>query len=58
MKTTIDWLKFRTLSDPFSILAAIRPAFGTVADLLELEDGGRGKDGWEFRKLLKLAAIT
>jgi len=54
MKTTVDWLKFRTLSDPFSILAAIRPAFGTAADLLELEDGGRGKDGWEFRKLLKL----
>jgi len=55
MKTSVDWLKFRTLSDPFEVLAAIRPAFGTAADLLTMEDGGRGKDGWEFRKNLRMA---
>ena len=55
MKTTIDWLKFRTLSNPFEVLESVRPAFRTAAELLTLEDGGRGKDGWEFRKVLKLA---
>ena len=41
MKTIVDWLKFRTLSDPFVVLEAIRPAFGTASALLTLEDGGR-----------------
>lgn len=55
MKTTVDWLRFRTLSDPYETLDAIRPAFGTAADLLTLEEGGKGKDGWESRKILKMA---
>lgn len=55
MKTTVDWLKFRTRSNPFETMEAIRPAFGSVSELLTLEDGGRGKDGWEHRKFVKLA---
>lgn len=55
MKTIIDWFKLRTLSDPFFLLESIRPAFGTASSLLTLEDGGKGKDGWAFRKLLKMA---
>jgi DNA relaxase NicK len=55
MKTTVDYCKFRTLSNPFAILEAIRPAFGTVADLVELSDQTTGKDGWEFRRLVKMA---
>jgi len=55
MKTTIDWLKFRTLSNPYDVMAAIRPAFGSVGELLTMDDGGRGKDGWESRKLVRMA---
>ena len=46
MKTTIDWLCFRTKSDPFKVLEALRPCFGTVGELLELRTGLKGKDGW------------
>lgn len=46
MKTAIDWLTFRTHSDPFEILEAMRPMFGTAADLLTLKTGLKGIDGW------------
>lgn len=55
MKTTVDWLKFRTRSNPFDLIKAIRPAFGTAADLVELSEQVRGKDGWEFRRQVKMA---
>lgn len=55
MKTTVDWLRFRTLSNPYETIDAIRSAFGSIGDLLTLEDGGKGKDGWESRKVLTLA---
>ena len=54
-KTTVDWLRFRTQSDPFQTLEAIRPAFGTVAGLVQLGDYQRGKDGWEQRRPIMLA---
>ena len=54
-KTTVDWLRFRTQSDPFQTLEAIRPAFGTVAGLVQLGDHQRGKDGWEHRRPIMLA---
>lgn len=46
MKTTVDALIFRTRSGPFEILEAMRPLFGTAADLLTLKTGLKGKDGW------------
>lgn len=46
MKTTIDWLKFRSKLNPFEILELVRPWFGTVGDLLEIRTGGKGRDGW------------
>jgi len=46
MKTTIDWLTFRCRNDPFEVLEALRPAFGTAADLLTFLPGLPGKDGW------------
>lgn len=55
MKTTVDWLKFRTLSDPFKTLEAIRPAFGTVADLVQFGPSQKGKDGWDHRREIILA---
>ena len=55
MKTTVDYLKFRTRSSPFEILEALRPAFGTASDLLTLGDSAKGKDGWEHRRQLRMA---
>lgn len=54
MKTTVDWFKFRTRSNPFEILDSIRPAFGTVGHLLDFGKPEKGKDGWEHRRCLVL----
>lgn len=58
MRTTVDYLKFRTLSGPFDILEAIRPAFGTVADCLQFGDQIKGKDGWTYRRPVQLSGIV
>ena len=55
MKTTVDWLKFRTTANPFKTLETIAPAFGTVADLLTLGEPEKGKDGWLHRRSVILA---
>lgn len=54
-KTTVDWLRFRTQSDPFKTLEAIRPAFGSVADLVQFGPHQKGKDGWQDRREIVLA---
>jgi len=46
VKTTIDWLKFRSKMGPFELLELVRPAFGTVAEMLELRTGAKARDGW------------
>lgn len=46
MKTTVDWLAFRTKSDPFEVVEKLRPLFGTAGDLLSFKTGIKGKDGW------------
>lgn len=50
MKTSIDWLKFRTKTDPFATFEAMRSMFGTAgsADVLTLITGGKGHDGWKW----------
>jgi phage replication initiation protein len=56
VKTTIDALKFRTLSGPFAILEALRPCLGFIdQDLLTLSDQAEGMDGWQFRRSLMIA---
>jgi phage replication initiation protein len=55
MKTTIDYLKFRTTSDPYKVLEALRPAFGTTGDLLAFGDQVQGKDGWKWRRSVRIA---
>ena len=55
MKTTVDWLKFRTTANPFKTFETIAPAFGTVADLLTLGEPEKGKDGWLHRRSVILA---
>lgn len=46
MKTTVDWLTFRTRANPFEVVEKLRPLFGTAGDLLTLKTGIKGKDGW------------
>lgn len=46
MKTTIDWLGFRTRSTPFQVVEAMAPMFGTTSDLVTFKPGLKGKDGW------------
>lgn len=48
MKTTIDWLKFRSKLNPFELLDFVRPAFGTVGEMLEIRTGAKPRDGWSF----------
>jgi DNA relaxase NicK len=57
MKTTIDWAGFRTKSDPFAILEALKPAFGTCADMLTMVASDKGRDGWLFGKDLMMVDI-
>lgn len=54
-KTSIDYFKFRTFSEPFAALEGLLPAFGTASDLVQLGPQGKGKEGWEFRRSVMLA---
>lgn len=58
MKTSIDWLTFRTKTNPFETLELMRPMFETAGDLLTLLPGLKGKDGWLHAGEIKLADIT
>lgn len=55
MKTTIDWLAFRTRSTHFEVVEALLPMFGTCADLVTFKTGLKGKDGWLYAGELLLA---
>lgn len=54
MKTTIDWLTFRSKDYPTAILELLRPAFGTVGEMLEIHTGIKGKDGWVYGAELRI----
>ena len=55
LKTSIDYFKFRTLSGPYEALEALKPAFGSAGDLVELGAQIKGREGWEFRRNVVLA---
>lgn len=55
MKTQIDWLAFRTKSDPFKTVEAMRAMFGSTGYLLTLKTGLKGKDGWMWAGELSMA---
>jgi DNA relaxase NicK len=57
MKTTIDYLSFRTRHDHFSIHEALKPVFGSASDLLTLETGCKGRDGWQYSADLMIVDI-
>jgi phage replication initiation protein len=46
-KTTVDWLRFRTQTEPRDALEALRPMFGTVGPLLRFEHLQRGILGFQ-----------
>lgn len=46
LKTRIDWLTFRTKSNPFKTVEALSHVFGTASDLVTFRTGLKGKDGW------------
>jgi DNA relaxase NicK len=47
VKTSIDWLRFRTRSNPFEVLERMRPMFGEgCGELLSFKPGLKGQDGW------------
>lgn len=47
MKTTIDWMTFRTQADPREALEALRPMFGTIGPDLRLKGLERGAMGFQ-----------
>lgn len=47
MKTTIDWLTFRTQADPPAVLQALKPMFGDMGQWLQLKPLERGVMGFE-----------
>lgn len=56
MKTHVDWLRYRTQSSPFAVLEVMRPS--SIGGLLELGEQERGKDGWEWRRALRIEDVT
>ena len=46
-KTTVDWLRFRTQSEPLEALGALKPMFGSVGPLMRLEHLQRGILGFQ-----------
>lgn len=47
MKTTVDYLTFRTQSDPMAALEAMKPMFGTLGTDLRLKPLERGNMGFQ-----------
>ena len=47
MKTTIDWLTFRTKAEPIQALQALKPMYGIAAGLLNLKSLPRGAMGFQ-----------
>lgn len=47
MKTTIDWLTFRTKAEPIQALEALKPMYGMAGGLLNLKSLQRGAMGFQ-----------
>lgn len=47
MKTTIDWMTFRTQAEPLQALQALKPMFGTLGPDLRLKPLQRGAMGFQ-----------
>ena len=47
MKTTIDWLRFRTQAEVLEGLEAIKPLYGDLGSLVGLKPAQNGRDGFQ-----------
>lgn len=47
MKTTVDWLTFRTQTEPLNAFKALKPLFGVYAPLMNLKSLERGAMGFQ-----------
>lgn len=54
-KTTIDWLRFRTQSEPRDVLEALRPMYGAAGAALRLQHLPRGIMGFQQGSTLNIA---
>lgn len=55
MKTTIDWLTFRTQAEPIQALQGLKPMFGTIGQHLQLKGLERGAMGFQQAANVMLA---
>lgn len=55
MKTTIDWLTFRTQAEPIQALQGLKPMFGTIGQHLHLKGLERGAMGFQQAANVMLA---
>jgi len=53
-KTTVDWLRFRTKTEPRDILEALRPLYGDLGEHLNLKPLGKGILGFTQGSTLQL----
>jgi len=54
-KTFIDWVKFRCKNDPFQIFDSFRSSSAFWGgDGLTLSEQEKGRDGWQFRRVIYL----
>lgn len=58
MKTTVDWLRFRTQAEPPRGLEALRGLFGAHGELLNLDPLDRGRDGFQLAAALRVGNMV
>lgn len=58
MKTTIDYLKFRTQSPPFEVFRAMSKPFGENAQFLVMGGEDKGVEGFTTRIVVKLVDVV
>ena len=57
-KTTVDWLRFRTKTEPLNVLRALQPMFGDLAQCMRLKPLERGILGFQQAVEIKVADMT
>ena len=57
-KTTVDWLRFRTKTEPHNVLRALQPMFGDLAECMRLKPLERGILGFQQAVEIKVADMT
>lgn len=54
-KTTVDWLRFRTQTEPLDVLEALRPMYGSAGPGLKLQHLNRGIMGFQQGAVINIA---